>query len=57
MSFVLECFAVSGQIVTFALCFVSVFITAITAIAAICKVVELVCEAAADWIDNKEEMK
>jgi hypothetical protein len=57
MSFVLECFAVSGQIVTFALCFVSVFITAITAIAAICKVVELVCESVADWIDNKEETK
>jgi hypothetical protein len=57
MSFVLECFAASGQIVTFGLCFVSVFITAITAIAAICKAVELVCEAAADWIDNKEEIK
>lgn len=57
MRFVLECFAVSGQIVTFALCFVSVFITAITAISAICKGIELFCEAAADWIDNKEEMK
>ena len=57
MSFVLECFAVSGQIVTLVLCLVSVFITAITAIAAICKAVELVCEAAADWIDNKEETK
>ena len=57
MSFVLECFSVSGQIVTFALCFVSVFITAITAIAAICKVIELICEVAADWIDNKEETR
>ena len=55
MSFILECFAMSGRIVTFVLCFGVVAFTAITMVAAIAKCIEMICDMIAERIDYKEE--
>lgn len=56
MSFILECFAFSGKIVVFALCFLTTMIVSIAAIAVIARVAEIIYEWVVDFKDERGSM-